>query len=127
MSPRCDGHADLASEVRLLVLGALDRLAPVLERARATPAPAPTGEPADGADRPCTACPVCALIAAWRGEHSELAARAAEHVTGLVAVLRAALDEGAGAPPSDRADPHPGADAPDPGEARPVQHIDVSR
>lgn len=118
MSVECDGHADLAglaSEVRVLVLRALDRLGPVLDRANATPAP---GEPSGA--RPCEVCPVCALIALWRGERSELGARAAEHVAGLVAVLRTALDEGAGAPGS--VDETACA-----AQARPVQRISVAR
>ena len=48
--------------------------------------------------------------------------RLAEQVTGLLAVLRAALDEGAGAPPSA---PGPGTDPP--GGTRRVQHIPVTR
>lgn len=123
MSDGCDGHAGLPAELRVLVLGALDRLAPVLERMHAEQAPGEPAAPGGGTGSPCTVCPVCAVIAAWRGERTELAARAVDHATGLVAVLRAALDEGAGAPgaadeSAPRQRPHP---------PRPVQRISVHR
>lgn len=117
----CHDHAGLPAEVRAILLGALDRIAPALERMQAEPGrdgdePTPPGAP-------CAVCPVCALIAAWRGEHSELTARAAEHLAGLVAVLRAALDEGVGAPAaadeSARGQPPP--------SGPPVQRISVRR
>ncbi len=37
---------------------------------------------------PCTWCPVCALVAAVRGEQPELTAALAEHASGLLVVLR---------------------------------------
>lgn len=112
----CGGHAGAAAEFRGLALAALDKLQPVLDRLRSD-GPAP-----DAADQPatCVACPVCAVLAALRGERPELAARLAEHAAGLLAVLRAALDEGAGAAPQD---PAPA----DPGRTRRVQHIPVAR
>lgn len=112
----CPGHGGLPAEFRTLLLGALDRIEPALERLRAA------GEGPVPDERPCEVCPICALIAAWRGERSELAVRAADHAAGLVAVLRAALDEGCGGPaPTD--------DGPPPGgrPGRPVQHIGVHR
>ncbi|HXV94091.1 MAG TPA: hypothetical protein VD813_12375 [Pseudonocardia sp.] len=111
------GHAGAAEELRALAVALLDRVEPLLERARTGP---PAAGPGAGEDAPCTACPVCALVAVLRGEHPELAARLAEQAAGLVAVLRAALDEGAGVPPPPDPDPQPEA-AP----ARPVQHIAV--
>jgi hypothetical protein len=63
---------------------------------------------------------VCAVLAVLRGERPELAARLAEQAGGLVAVLRAALEEGAGAAP-------PAADT-GPATSRPrVQRITVAR
>jgi hypothetical protein len=85
----CDAHpgagADIGEELRTLALSALDKVDPVLERLREEPTAA-------GAET-CAVCPVCAVVAALRGERPELAARLAEHAAGLVAVLRAALEE----------------------------------
>ena len=113
----CDGHAGLPGEVRTALLGALDRLGPALDRLRTA-----AQEP-DSADRPCEICPVCALIAVFRGERSELAVRAADHAAGLVAVLRAALDEGVGAPGAADESARRNRRAP----MRTVQHISVHR
>jgi hypothetical protein len=110
----CGEHAGLSAELRALALNALDRLEPVLERMRTEPTARTPGT--------CTACPVCALIATLRGEHPDLAGRLAEHATGLVAVLRAAIEEGA--PASE------GAPGPEPEPAAPVrqvQHIPIDR
>jgi hypothetical protein len=86
-------HAVLADELRAYAGGALDVLEPLVERIR-------TQEP--DPDRPepdsCTGCPVCALITVLRGGRSELAVRLADQVTGLLAVLRTALDEGPDGP-----------------------------
>lgn len=101
----CAGHSGLPSELRAVVLLALDRFAPLLERAGAAPSDGPSS---------CASCPVCALLATLRGEHPELAVRFAEHATGLVTALRAALENDA-------------APAPPPAPARPVHHIHVVR
>jgi hypothetical protein len=111
----CGEHGALGDELRATVLAAIDRIGPVLDRMRAEPA-APPGRPAPT----CASCPVCAVIAALRGERPELAARLAEHAAGLLAVLRAALDEGAPAP----AGPPP---ASPPAAGRRVQHIYIDR
>jgi hypothetical protein len=115
---RCAGHHDgLDAELRALARAALDRLAPILDRVRS----APVGEASAGT-QPCAVCPVCAVIAALRGERVELAVRLAEHLSGLLAVLRTALDEGAGGP-------EPAPDPPPPAETgrRVVQRIPVTR
>jgi len=114
---RCAGHDGLDAELRALARAALDRVTPVLDRVRSAPA----GDAAAG-DQPCAVCPVCAVIAALRGERVELAVRLAEHLSGLVAVLRTALDEGSG-------EPEPAPDPPPPAEAgrRVVQRIPVTR
>jgi hypothetical protein len=108
----CGSHGVIGEEFRVLALTALDRIDPVLDRLRSEPAD-------DGAPQMCASCPVCAVIAALRGERPELAVRLAEHAAGLVAVLRAALDEGARVPAADDA-----TDRPPP---RRVQRITVER
>ncbi|OLT09964.1 hypothetical protein BJF78_29675 [Pseudonocardia sp. CNS-139] len=105
----CGRHDTLGEELRALVLTALDRVGPVLDRLREEPATPGRGS--------CAACPVCAVLAALRGERPELAVRLAEQAAGLLAVLRAALDDEAPAP----------ADPPPPAAARRVQHIHVDR
>lgn len=107
----CGGHEGIGEDLRVLALTALDRLDPVLDRMRS--------EPADDAPEMCASCPICAVIAALRGERPELAMRLAEHAAGLVAVLRAALQDGAGAPAP--------ADVDDRPPARRVQRIRVER
>lgn len=101
----CTGHSGLSTELRAVVLLALDRFAPVLERIGAEPATGPSS---------CASCPLCAVLAALRGERPELAVRLAEHATGLAAALRTALEE-------DSTPPAP------PAPTRPVQHIHVER
>jgi hypothetical protein len=116
----CGGHSGVGEELRALVLTALDRIGPVLDRIRDEQA-AP-GRPSEAT---CAVCPVCAVLAALHGERPELAARLAEQATGLLTVLRAALEEGAPAP----ADPPPSRAQPSPGHpaARRVEHIRVDR
>ena len=107
----CGGHEGIGEDLRVLALTALARIDPVLERLRT--------EPVTEAPETCASCPVCALIAALRGERPELAVRLAEHAAGLVAVLRAALEEGGAAPgPTDGTEPP---------AARRVQRIRVER
>jgi hypothetical protein len=95
----CAGHGSLADELREYASGALDVLEPLMERIRTQQPDVTDPEPAS-----CTVCPVCALITVLRGGRSELAVQLAEQVAGLLAVLRAALEEGVGAdhPPTDR-------------------------
>jgi hypothetical protein len=115
----CGSHAGIAEDLRALALVALDRIDPVLDRLRTEPADPPGPADASGT---CSVCPICAVIAAVRGERPELAARLAEHATGLVAVLRTALAEGGPAPATDPPDVD---EAPPPG--RRVQRIPVQR
>jgi hypothetical protein len=77
----------LGDEMRLLLDVLAERAQPWLQQI-ATPRQA-----GDGEHQPttCDWCPVCAAVAMARGEHSELAARAAEHVLGLLALVRAGL------------------------------------
>ncbi|GAA1301407.1 hypothetical protein ACQPZA_10555 [Pseudonocardia xinjiangensis] len=108
----CNEHAGLGAELRALVLSTLDRLEPVLERMRT--------EPVTQTAETCANCPVCALLAALRGDHPELAGQLAAYASGLLNVLRAALEEGAPAPHGS-----PAAE-PDPPQRR-VQHIVIDR
>ena len=111
----CRDHPGVATELRALAYIALDRLEPAVQRLRSGP---PTMAAAS-----CASCPICTLLAVLRGERPELAVQLADQVAGLLAVLRAALDEG------DPAAAHPAAEPP--AEAAPpgrrVQHIRIER
>ena len=85
-SPGCDAHAGASAELRALARTALDRVEPVLDRLRIEPSTPVSPET-------CAVCPLCALMAALRGERPELVQRLAEHLGGLVTLLRTALDE----------------------------------
>ena len=101
--------AKLAEELRLLLDAAAERAQPWLHKL--------TAEGGEHDPGTCGWCPLCNAVALVRGDRSELAARAAEHVAGLIAVLRAALAEPAAAEPDG-----------EPAEAKPrVQHIPVVR
>ena len=116
----CAGHAGWGAEARGIAVAVLDRLEPALDQIR-------TGADAGAGAEPttCGICPVCAVLAAIRHEHPELASRAAEQAASVLAVLRAALEEGdpAAAPAPD---PSPPPDPPPPPSRR-VQHIPVER
>ncbi|WP_434448379.1 hypothetical protein [Lentzea sp. E54] len=114
-----DNTGNLAEELRLLIDTAAERMQPWLQRvAEASD---------DGAHTPetCGWCPLCNGVALLRGDRSELAAKAAEHAAGLVAVLRAALRE-PGAPPTAPAGEEPAPES-DSGAGQRVQHIKVVR
>lgn len=115
----CAGHAGLGAEVRGIAVAVLDRLEPALDRVRAGGAAAPDGT--------CGVCPVCLVLGAIRRDHPELAERVAEQAASMLAVLRAALEEGdpAPGPATDPAAAAPTGPAPDP--ARRVQRIPVER
>jgi hypothetical protein len=110
-----DNTGKLAEELRLLIDTAAERMQPWLQR---------VSEAGDGSHTPetCGWCPLCNGVALLRGDRSELAAKAAEHAAGLVAVLRAALRE-PGAPPA----PASAADEAAPESGQRVQHIKVVR
>jgi hypothetical protein len=110
----CPGHVNLAEEFRSYAEGALDLLEPWVDRIREQPGDEPGAGPAA-----CAACPVCAVITVLRGGHSELAARLAEHTAGLLAVLRAALEEGIGAPTAGQASARPASARPQPPTTQP--------
>jgi hypothetical protein len=94
-TPGCDAHAGASAELRDLARTALDRVEPVLDRLRIEP-------PTPMSSETCAACPLCALMAALRGERPELVQRLAKHLGGLVTLLRSALDEPAEPPPAER-------------------------
>lgn len=102
-----DKTAKLVEELRLLIDVAAERAQPWLQRIA-------TEGAGDHNPQTCGWCPVCNAAALIKGDRSELAAKAAEHVSGLLAVLRMALSEPAAAP-------EPPADEPR------VQHIQVVR
>ncbi|MEU3647448.1 hypothetical protein AB0E59_28970 [Lentzea sp. NPDC034063] len=109
-----DNTGKLAEELRLLIDTAAERMQPWLQR---------VSEAGDGSHTPetCGWCPLCNGVALLRGDRSELAAKAAEHAAGLVAVLRAALREPGTPPPAE----HSEEPAPEAGQR--VQHIKVVR
>lgn len=119
--PGCDAHATLPAEVRALVLTALDRVEPAIERLRTG---VPDGEPPAPA---CTTCPFCALLAALRGERSDLVVRLADQAGGLLAALRAALEAVAEAPDVPQPDAPATEERTASGSPRPVQRIAVQR
>ncbi|SDN60286.1 hypothetical protein [Allokutzneria albata] len=69
----------------------------------------------------CTWCPLCAAISLARGERPELAAKAAEHLSGLLSVLRASME-----PEQPKPEPAPEPE-PRPEPAPRVQKISVDR
>ena len=110
-------HVDskLAEELRLLLDAAAERAQPWLHRVAAE---------GEHDTRTCGWCPLCNAVAMARGDRSELAAKAAEHVAGLIAVLRAALAEPAA---SESTASEPAEEEPARPEKPRVQHIPVVR
>ncbi len=121
---------DLADEIRLLVELVVEHAAPWLEGLISAGHGGETepNEPDGG----CGWCPLCAIVAVFRGERPEFAARLMEQAAQLVALLRAVL--------ADRWEPEGGvhmpgfqpARKPAPREDSPVgasrvQHITVTR
>lgn len=100
--PPGDGAGPWAEELRRLLDAVVDRAA--------VPAPAATGAADGGGDGAregqrvpdCGWCPVCAVVAALRGERPELTRRLGEQGAGLAAALRALVeDHEHGAPAAD--------------------------
>ena len=114
-----DNTGKLAEELRLLIDTAAERMEPWLQR---------VAEAGNGSHTPetCGWCPLCNGVALLRGDRSELAAKAAEHAAGLVAVLRAALRE-PGTPPSPPSPSDGGAEEETVEAGQRVQHIKVVR
>ncbi|WNV83559.1 hypothetical protein [Umezawaea sp. Da 62-37] len=112
MSPVADDKtAKLVEELRSLIDVAAERAQPWLQKV------ATAGEAgAEHTPQTCGWCPLCNGAALLRGDRSELASKAAEHVSGLITVLRMALGEPGAAP-----EPEPATEEPR------VQHIQVVR
>jgi hypothetical protein len=110
--------ARIAEELKLLLGVLAERAEPWLNRL------ATAQEGAEHTPATCGWCPLCAGMAVLRGERPELAVRAAEHASGLLAVLRASLAERPAATPS-AAEPEP-AEEPRPEPER-VQKIAIRR
>ncbi|MFN2497238.1 MAG: hypothetical protein ABR608_15260 [Pseudonocardiaceae bacterium] len=79
------GHARVSDELRAVVELLANRLPPWLERVAQ-----PSAASGEGM-APCTRCSVCALIAALRGDRSEVVGRLVDHAAGLLAAARELL------------------------------------
>ena len=114
-------HPDLGPELRQLAQVILDRLDPALRSAAALAA----ARNAAGPGR-CQQvwCPVCALAALATGEEHPLIGIISEHSVALLEVVRALLDDGAGADsgagPADPTDPPPQPPEPPRGRYEPI-------
>ena len=84
------GHGDLGPELRQLAQTILDRLDPAV-RSMAALAAARSGDEPGKCQQ--VWCPVCALAALATGEEHPLLTVIAEHSVGLLAVVRAMLDD----------------------------------
>ncbi len=84
------GHPDVGPELRKLAQTILDGVDPVVRAAAARVSTA-----AGGAAGKCQQvwCPVCALAALVSGEQHPLLTVVAEHSVGLLAVMRAIVDD----------------------------------
>jgi hypothetical protein len=118
---------NLAEEIRLLVELVVEHAAPWLEGVISAGHGLET-EPKDG----CGWCPLCAVVAVFKGERPEFAARLMEQAAQLVALLRAVLadrwepEAGVHMPGFEPAPKTPVAEDMPVGASR-VQHITVRR
>jgi hypothetical protein len=78
----------LAREARVTATTLLDWVGTRVEGAATTGTTRPEGTRPRQSPGPCGWCPVCALVAAVRGEQPELTAHLAEQASGLLIVLR---------------------------------------
>lgn len=109
--------AKIAEELKLLLGVLADRAEPWLTRL------ATAQDGAEHTPATCGWCPLCAGMAVLRGERPELAVRAAEHASGLLAVLRASLAE---RPPTEPK-PEPSAESEEEPQPERVQKIAIRR
>lgn len=106
-SEGCGAHST-AEELRLLAQLLVERSEPLVARLREGTRPfAKDGPFAQDGPEPCTWCPLCAVVGLVRGDRPELAARLAEHATGLLAVLRDAAAQPDPAPHRTPSEPGP--------------------
>ena len=121
-------HPDIGPQLRQLAQTILDRLDPAVRLAAARAAGSGAGK--------CQQvwCPVCALAALVAGEQHPLLTVIAEHSVGLLAVIRAIIedtaDTGGPTPPEPPEAPPPsgppGGDEPPPAGPGRYQHIPVT-
>lgn len=113
-------HAvELTAELRQLADALLDRVEPWLLAAAQHPA---------AAGDACGWCPVCALVAAVRGESTELGRRLAGQGSGVLAAVRMLLDEhGDGTHAAAHAGAAPAAAAPVQVQRIPVRRSETPR
>ena len=79
----------LTDEARATASALLDWLGTRVDGLDAgTPDPGAASARPSQSPGPCTWCPICALVAAFRGEQPELTARLTEHATALMGLLR---------------------------------------
>ncbi|WP_024874612.1 hypothetical protein [Saccharomonospora piscinae] len=94
--PGADG-ARLAEEIRLLVDLVVEQARPWLDgviqagHGRAHGSEQSSEQAAGTDDGGCEWCPLCAVVSLCRGERVDVAARVLDHVTQLLALLRAVL------------------------------------
>ncbi len=103
----------LAREARETATTLLDWVGTRVETPRGGPRPDGGERPRQSAG-PCTWCPVCALVAALRGEQPELTATLAEQASGLLVLLRLLVQSHATGTHDHHAHPAPAAEPPAP-------------
>ncbi|MFB9902467.1 hypothetical protein [Allokutzneria oryzae] len=116
----------LNQELRLLLDAVAQRAEPWLRKI-AEQQPDTEGQSAARHRATCTWCPLCAAVSLARGERPELAAKAAEHLTGLLSVLRASMEPERSEPQEQQQNPAPAAEPERPEPAPRVQKISVER
>jgi hypothetical protein len=106
----------LAREARVTATTLLDWVGTRVEGAATTGTTRPEGTRPRQSPGPCGWCPVCALVAAVRGEQPELTAHLAEQASGLLVVLRLLIQSHAHDHPAHEhpAHEHPAAQHPGP-------------
>lgn len=86
----CGAHPRISAELRALAELFAGRLQPWLERMARDGGPGVPGKdpgPEQG-DSSCAWCPLCALLAAVRGDRPDVVARLADHAAGLATAMR---------------------------------------
>lgn len=101
----CAAHPRVSAEFRAVAELFAGRLQPWLERMAQDGGPGQTPDQDGGpGGPPCTRCPLCALLAALRGDRPDVVVRLAEHAVGLVTAVRDLVTPAAeAAPDRDRA------------------------
>ncbi|HEY2762627.1 MAG TPA: hypothetical protein VGJ13_01205 [Pseudonocardiaceae bacterium] len=85
----CGAHPRISAELRAMAELFAARLQPWLERMARDGVPGQDPGPGEEqGDSPCTRCPLCALLAAVRGDRPDVVGRLAEHAAGLATAVR---------------------------------------